>query len=150
MTITTKIKEALKKALKALPPTSNGTVIQAVVGSGQDAFDNYPTIRVIPSGMERVINSEKRYLDYKVNMIISIYLDMGDGTIPDEEVITTLCEIQDNIMDKLDNTDWLPQIEGLLIVENSTSSAIDTIITKNGTALYCDITYPITYRSPLD
>lgn len=139
MTITTKIKEALKKALKALPPTSNGTVIQAVVGSGQDAFDVYPTIRVIPSGMERVINSEKRYLDYKVNMIISIYLDMGDETIPDEEVITTLCEIEDNIMDKLDHTDWLPQIDGLLIVENSTSSAIDTIITKNGTALYLSL-----------
>ena len=41
MSMTIDVKNAMMSALGELPPTSNGTEIQAVVGSGQDAFDKY-------------------------------------------------------------------------------------------------------------
>ena len=148
-TITTKVKENLMKALESLPPTGNGTEVQAVVGSGQDAFDEYPVIRVIPSGIERNIDADSCYRDYKMNYVISIYLDMGDETIPDEEIIATMCEMIDNVVERLDEYDWLPDIQGLDLMGGATTSTIDTISTKNGTSLYCDLIYPVSYRTSI-
>lgn len=148
-TITTKVKEAMMTALGNLPATGNGTEVQAVVGSGQDAFDQYPVIRVIPSGIEREIDSETCYRDYKMNYVISIYLDMGDDVIPDEEIIATMCEIVDNVVECLDTNDWLPDIQGLDLMGGATTSTIDTISTKNGTSLYCDLIYPVSYRTSI-
>lgn len=148
-TLTTQIKEAMMSALENLPATGNGTEIQAVVGSGQDAFENYPVIRVIPSGVERDIDSDNCYRDYKMNYVISVYLDMGDEEIPDEEIIATLCEIVDNIFERLDNTDWLPDVDGLDLMGGASTSTMDTIATKNGTALYCDLIYPVSLRTSI-
>ena len=148
-TITTKVKEALMDALRNLPPTGNGTEVQAVVGSGQDAFDEYPVIRVIPSGIERDIDSDTCYRDYKMNYVISIYLDMGDAEIPDEEIIATMCEMIDLVIERLDEYDWLPQIQGLDLMGGAATSTIDTIKTKNGTSLYCDLVYPVSYRTSI-
>ena len=148
-TMTTQVKEAMMIALQNLPATGNGTEIQAIVGSGQDAFDQYPVIRVIPTGVERNISADTSYRDYQMNFVISIYLDMGDEIIPDEEVIATICEIGDNIIERLDQDDWLPNVAGLALAESVSSSTIDTIQTKNGTVLYCDIIYPVSYRTSI-
>lgn len=148
-TITTKVKEAMMIALESLPATGNGTEVQAVVGSGQDAFDEYPVIRVIPNGVERSIDSDNCYRDYKMNYVISIYLDMGDEVIPDEEIISTMCEMIDNVLERLDTTDWLPQVSGLDLMGGAATSNIDTIKTKNGTSLYCDLIYPVSYRTSI-
>ena len=148
-TITTKVKEAMMIALSSLPPTGNGTEIQNVVGSGQDAFDEYPVIRVIPSGIERNIDASSCYRDYKMNFAISAYLEMGDEEIPDEEIIATMCEIVDNILERLDSYDWLPDVEGLDLMGGASSTTINTIKTKNGTSLYCDIIYPVSYRTSI-
>lgn len=149
MSMTIDVKNSMMSALEELPPTSNGTEIQAVVGSGQDAFDQYPVIRVIPSGVERNVSAETNYRDYQMNFVISIYLDMGDETIPDEEVINTMCEIEDAIIERLDKDDWLPDVRGLCLAESAVTTTLDTIATKNGTALYCDIVYPIGYRTTI-
>lgn len=149
MSLTTDVKQAMMTALATLPPTSNGTEIQAIVGSGQDAFDDYPVIRVIPNGIERTITSDNLYRDYQINFVISVYLDMGDANTPDEEIISTMCEIQDNIMTRLDQDDWLPNVQGLVLAESAVTTTLDTIATKNGTALYCDIVYPIAYRTTI-
>ena len=148
-TITTKVKEAMMITLRTLPPTGNGTEIQNVVGSGQDAFDEYPVIRVIPSGIERNIDSDSCYRDYKMNFVLSVYLEMGDEEIPDEEIIATMCEIIDNIIYRLDTVDWLPNIQGLDLMGGVSSTSINTIKTKNGTSLYCDIIYPVSYRTSI-
>ena len=84
-----------------------------------------------------------------MNFVISIYLDMGDETIPDEEVINTMCEIEDAIIERLDKDDWLPDVRGLCLAESAVTTTLDTIATKNGTALYCDIVYPIGYRTTI-
>lgn len=147
MSITTQVKDAMMTALRELPATSNGTEIQAVVGSGEDAFDEYPVIRVVPSGIERTVSSDTMYRDYQINIVVSVYLDMGDAEFPDEEVIDTMCEIQDEIFDALDDDDWLPDVQGLVLAESASTTTLDTIATKNGTALYCDIVYPIAYRT---
>ena len=149
MSLTTDVKQAMMTALATLPPTSNGTEIQAIVASGQDAFDDYPVIRVIPNGIERTITSDNLYRDYQINFVISVYLDMGDANTPDEEIISTMCEIQDNIMTRLDQDDWLPNVQGLVLAESAVTTTLDTIATKNGTALYCDIVYPIAYRTTI-
>ena len=148
MTISTEIKSAMINALENLPATSNGTEVQNIVSSGDDAFDEYPVIRVVPQGLNRNINSESRYYDYEVNYVISVYLDMGDETIPDADVIDTIQELADEIMERLDTTDWLPTIEGydISLVENAMTATIDTTQSKTGTALYCDIIYPVSYR----
>lgn len=148
-TITTRVKEAIMTALGNLPATGNGTEIQAIVGSGQDAFEEYPVIRVIPSGVERNISADTNYKDYRMNFVISIYLDMGDEVIPDEEIIATMCEIEDEVIARLDEDDWLPDEQGLCLAESVSSSTIDTIQTKNGTVLYCDILYPVSYRTSI-
>lgn len=148
-TLTTQIKEAMMTALANLPATGNGTEIQAIVGSGQDAFEDYPVIRVIPSGIERDIDADTGYRDYKMNYVISVYLDMGDAEIPDEEIIATMCEIIDNVVERLDETDWLPAVDGLDIMGTTTTSTMDTIATKNGTALYCDLIYPVSLRTSI-
>lgn len=148
-TITTKVKEAMMAALANLPATGNGTEIQDIVGSGQDAFDEYPVIRVIPSGLERDIDADNCYRDYKINYVISVYLEMGDETIPDEEIIATMCEIIDNVIERLDTTDWLPEIQGLDLMGGASTTTIDTISTKNGTSLCCDIIYPVSYRTSI-
>lgn len=149
MSMTIDVKEAMMSALEEIPPTSNGTEIQSVVGSGQDAFDQYPVIRVVPSGIERTISADTCYRDYQMNFVISVYLDMGDATVPDEEVINTMCEIEDAIVERLDRDDWLPDVSGLCLAESSLTTTLDTIATKNGTALYCDIVYPIAYRTTI-
>lgn len=149
MSITIDVKEAMMSALEEIPPTSNGTEIQSVVGSGQDAFDQYPVIRVVPSGIERTVSADTCYRDYQMNFVISVYLDMGDATVPDEEVINTMCEIEDAIVERLDRDDWLPDVSGLCLAESSLTTTLDTIATKNGTALYCDIVYPIAYRTTI-
>lgn len=145
-TVAVLVKDAMKVALGGLTATSNGTEIQKVVGSGEDAFDEYPAIRVIPQGINRTITNENRYRDLQMNYVISCYLDMGDEVIPDEEIIDTLTEITDKVIETLDTTDWLPEIDGLVLTENSLTSLIDTTPSKTGTALYCDIFYPVTYR----
>ena len=149
MSSTNDVKNAIMTALAELPPTSNGTEIQAIVGSGEDAFDEYPVIRVIPTGVERNVSAETMYRDYQINVVISIYLDMGDAQFPDEDVISTMCEIEDAIFDRLDKDDWLPNVKGLALAESAVSTTLDTIATKNGTALYCDILYPLTYRTQI-
>lgn len=149
MSITIDVKEAMMSALEEIPPTSNGTEIQSVVGSGQDAFAQYPVIRVVPSGIERTVSADTCYRDYQMNFVISVYLDMGDATVPDEEVINTMCEIEDAIVERLDRDDWLPDVQGLCLAESSLTTTLDTIATKNGTALYCDIVYPIAYRTTI-
>lgn len=149
MSITNDVKNAMMTALAELPPTSNGTEIQAIVGSGQDAFDKYPVIRVVPTGVERNVSAETCYRDYQINVVISIYLDMGDAEFPDEEIINTMCELEDAIFDRLDQDDWLPNVQGLALAESAVSTTLDTIATKNGTALYCDILYPLTYRTQI-
>ena len=148
MTISTEIKYAMAEALENLPATSNGTEIQDIVLAGDDAFDTYPVIRIVPQGMSREVNAERRYYTYTVNYVISVYLEMGDATIPDEEIIDTLQELSDNIMARLDGTDWLPTVSGydIYLVENSMTANIDTTQSKTGTALYCDIIYPVSYR----
>lgn len=147
-TISVEIKNAMATALSNLTPATDGTEIQDVVLSGEDAFDEYPVIRIVPQGFERTINSENRYLDYTINYVISVYLDMGDDTVPDKDIINTLQELADKIMDKLDNSDWLPSFDDydIAIVENATNAVIDTTQTKTGTALYCDIVFPVSYR----
>lgn len=148
MTISTEIKSAMVNALKDLEPTSNGTEIQGIVLSGEDAFDEYPVIRIVPQGFNRSINQGNRYLDYTIEFVISVYLDMGDKQTPDAEIIETIQELGDIIMERLDGDDWLPTIEGysLYLVENATVATIDTTASKTGTALYCDIVYPVSYR----
>lgn len=152
MTFTKELKDALKGALENLPATSDGTEIQQVVGSGEDAFDKYPTIRVVPAGMNRTVNSEDRYIDRTVNFVISTYLDLGEATTPDEDVIDALIEITDNILDRLDTTDWLPagnKGDKYHIEEDAITGVIDTTPSKTGTAVYCDLLFPITYRTVL-
>ena len=149
MSITNDVKNAMMAALGTLGPTSNGTEIQAIVGSGEDAFDEYPVIRVIPTGVERNVSAETMYRDYQINIVISIYLDMGDAQFPDDDVISTICEIEDAIFERLDQDDWLPNVKGLALAESAVSTTLDTIATKNGTALYCDILYPLTYRTQI-
>lgn len=149
MSLTTDVKNAMMTALQTLPATSNGTEIQAIVGSGEDAFDDYPVIRVVPTGVERVVTAETMFRDYQINVVISIYLDMGDAQFPDSEIIDTMCEIEDAIFDRLDQDDWLPDVKGLALAESAATTTLDTIATKNGTALYCDIVYPLTYRTQI-
>ena len=145
-TITTKVKDAIKLRLMNLPATSNGTVVQAIAGSAQDAFEQYPTVRVVPVGIERNVDSATAYEDYTLRFVITLYLDLGDAVVPDEEVIETMCEIMDNIVKRLDNGEWLPDEYGTPIIGTTATSVCDTLQTKNGTVLYCDLEYPITFR----
>lgn len=146
-TISTEVKHAMMTALENLPATSNGTEIQAIVDSGEDAFDEYPVIRIVPVAVMRTVDAEARQLDYEMDFVISIYLELGKTGIPDSETIDTLLEIVDNALAKLDDSDWAPTYEGKqFIVGTAMTSAIDTTESKTGTALYCDITYPVIYR----
>ena len=151
MTISTEVKQALMVALKGVKPASDGTEIMDVVASGQDAFDVYPVIRVVPSGGLRTINSTERFREYEIDFVISIYLEMGNTDIPDAQVISTIQELADNVMDLLDFTDWLPDVDGgtFSVVENATTSVIDTTPSKTGTALYCDNQYPIAFKQAI-
>lgn len=146
------VKSKMMEALANLPATSDGTEVQAVVGSGEDAFEQYPTIRVVPNGIQRIYNSEQRYIDYEIALVISTYLDMGKTEHPDETVINTMLEIVDNIFDRLDEGNWLPegeQNETFSVMEGVLAGVLDTTASKTGTALYCDIVYPIRYRTVL-
>lgn len=146
------VKQKMMAKLEDLPATTDGTEIQAIVGSGEDAFDQYPTIRVVPNGIQRIVNSTDRYVDYEIMLVISTYLDMGKAEHPDQAVIDTMLEIVDNIFDRLDEGDWLPESnksEKYSVMEGVMAGVIDTTPSKTGTALYCDIAYPIRYRTVL-
>jgi len=150
--ITKTVKHAIMTALSSLTPTSDGTVIKDVVGSGEDAFDKYPIIRVLPNGITRDIDSTERHYKYTMNYVISIYLELGnDVTLPDEEVIDTLLELQDKVYKELDEGAWLPDVGtgNLDIVENTSPSIIDTTNSKTGVAVYCDIEYGVTLTKPI-
>lgn len=146
------LKDALKGALVDLPAASDGTEIQHITGSGEDAFDHYPTIRVVPAGITRNYNSDSQYIDYEVDFVISTYFDIGSGIVPSEAVINTLLEFNDIILDRLDGTDWLPEStksSKYSLMENAVSGVIDTTPSKTGTAVFSDIRYPIRYRTVL-
>lgn len=148
--ISVELKQAMMEALEELPPTTNGTEIQAIVDSGEDAFDVYPVIRVVPIGVNRTVDSDLRQRDYEIDLVLSVYLDLGKSTTPDSEVIDTLLEIVDSVICTLDETDWIPDYEGkTVLVGDAVTSAIDTTESKTGTALYCDITYPVIYRESI-
>ena len=143
--ISVRLKKAITEALEGLGATKNGTEIQAIVGSGADSYDEYPVIRVIPSGVMREVNAEERSYTYTVNFMISLYLNLNDADYPDEGVIETMAEFIDKIFDRLDGYDYnvvLPE-NSKMRQESSIISNIDTVETKNGSALYCDIEYPL-------
>lgn len=150
MSRTATVKTALKQLMASLPATTDGTAIQAVVGSGQDAFEKYPTIRVLPAGISLATDEDGRWQDYTMNFIISLYLDMGQAEVPDETVVDTLIEFQDIMFDAI-NTEWLPATAGNshYNIGDTAVSAIDTVASKTGVALYCDIQLPITYREAI-
>ena len=82
-----------------------------------------------------------------MNFIISIYLDMGQATVADETVINTLIEFQDLIYTAI-NSDWTPATTGNAHynIGDTATSQIDIVASKTGSALFCDITLPVTYR----
>lgn len=144
------VKRRMAAALENLPATSDGTEVQAVVQSGEDAFDQYPTIRIVPNGINRIVNSQQRYIDYEIALVVSTYLDLGKESVPDAAVIDTMLEIVDNIFDRLDEADWLPEgekTETFSVMEGVQAGVIDTTPSKTGTALYCDIVYPVRFRT---
>ena len=151
-TITKQTKQHLIEALKSIPPLEDGTEFNTIAEDGKDFFDTYPTIRVIPSGITREVDSELGRIDYKMDFTISVYLELNDTT-PTKDLIDTITDMTDSILYQLDYTEWLPSPPqgkyGFVLVENSTSSTIDTIQTKSGSVLYNDLVYTITYREPL-
>lgn len=145
--ITNKVKDALILALSTMGEAPDGTEIQDVVSSGEDAFEKYPTIRVVPASVNRNITADVRYRDYEMMFVISVYLEMGDTAVPDADIIATMNDLIDMVYYQLDTTDWLPEdITGLSLVNSAVASVIDTTPSKTGTAIYCDIMYPVTYR----
>ena len=112
--ISVRLKKAITEALEGLGATKNGTEIQAIVGSGADSYDEYPVIRVIPSGVMREVNAEERSYTYTVNFMISLYLNLNDADYPDEDVIETMAEFIDKIFDRLDGYDY-----NVVLPENS-------------------------------
>ena len=150
MSRTAEVKSALKTLLESLPATTDGTTVQAVVGSGQDAFEEYPTIRVLPAGISLTTDEGGRWQDYTMNFIVSLYLDMGRAEVPDETVVDTLIEFQDLLFEAI-NSDWLPETTGNshYNIGDTAVSAIDTTTSKTGVALFCDIQLAITYREAI-
>ena len=150
MSKTKEVKTALVTLLGTLPATSDGTTVQAIVGSGQDAFEKYPTVRVLPAGISLATDDGGRYQDYTMNFIVSLYLDMGKAEVPDETVVDTLIEFQDLLFTAL-NSDWLPETTGNshYNIGDTAVSAIDTTTSKTGVALFCDIQLPVTYREAI-
>ena len=150
MSRTKDVKSALVTLLGTLPATSDGTTVQSIVGSGQDAFEQYPTVRVLPAGISLSTDEAGRWQDYTMNFIVSLYLDMGQAEIPDETVVNTLIEFQDLLFTAL-NSDWLPETTGNshYNIGDTAVSAIDTTTSKTGVALFCDIQLPVTYREAI-
>lgn len=127
-----------------LRPTSNGTEVMKITTEGTDDYDEYPVIRVVPSTVGRDVDSEARRYTYTPAYTISIYLDMADATYPTSEIIATLMELVDNVYDVLDGHDYQSLPSGAtLIQQSSILSDINTLQTKTGTAVYCDIQYPV-------
>ena len=151
-TITKQTKQLIIKALKQIPPLEDGTEFNFIAEDGKDFFEQYPAIRVIPSGITREIDSEQGRIDYKMDFTISVYLELNSQT-PTKELIDTITDMTDSILYQLDYTNWLPETQGnrygFVLVENSTSSTIDIIQTKSGSVLYNDMTYTVSYREPL-
>lgn len=136
--------EVLKKELQ---PTSNGTTVMDVVGDGTDDYDAYPIIRVVPATITRDIDPLNRSYNYMPVFTVSIYLEMG-GEFADAEVIGTLLELVDEVYNILDGYDFDVAIPdgAIWAQESSVLSDINTLESKTGTVLYCDIQYPMSIK----
>lgn len=150
-TLSLQIKEAMKTALQNLPATSDGTEIMQVLTSGEDQFEKYPTIRILPQDYQRGIDSDRRRYTYTVTHVISIYLELGNGaTTPDSNIIDTMQELVDLVYEKLDESTWLSEIDsddeyGLSVAQNDSPVGIDVTNAQTGVALFADISYSVAY-----
>jgi len=148
--LTNKIQDELASALINLPATSNGTIVMAVSKEATDTFDQYPVIRIVPATVGREIDAEARRYTYTPTYTVSIYLNLEKEEIT-SEVIATLMELVDLVYNALDNTVMNDSFEHILDLEagvrclagSSIVSEINTVQTKTGTAVYCDIQYPV-------
>ena len=145
--ITNTLKKKIIEALKnGMTPTSNGTTIMGYSTDGTDVFNEYPVIRVIPATIGREVDSLTRRYTYTPTFTISIYLSLADDKYPSGEVIDTLMELVDKVYDVLDETDFGAGVavgDVKILAQSSIISEINTIESKTGTAVFCDIQYPI-------
>lgn len=144
--ITNRIQAEIVATLEdGLTPTTNGTEVMKISTEGTDNYDEYPIIRVIPATVGRDIDSDARRYTYTPAYTISIYLDMADADYPTSEIISTLMELVDKVYDLLDGHDYELELPtgAKLVQQSSILSDINTIQTKTGTAVYCDIQYPV-------
>ena len=148
--LTNKIQDRLASALGDLPATSNGTIVMGVSKEATDTFSQYPVIRIIPATVGREINADERRYTYTPTYTVSIYLNLEKEEIT-SDVIATLMELVDLVYNALDNTVMTDNFESELGLEtgvrclagSSIISEINTVQTKTGTAVYCDIQYPV-------
>lgn len=143
--ITNTLKNKIITALRnGLTPTSNGTTVMGFSTDATDSFDAYPVIRVIPATIGREVDSLARRYTYTPTYTISIYLNMKDDDHPSGEVIDTLMELVDKVYDVLDSYDFESGLTRCkVLAQSSIISEINTVETKTGTAVFCDIQYPI-------
>lgn len=150
-TISVRVKDAMKVALQGLGATSNGTEVLQVLTSGDDQFDKYPTIRILPQDYNRVVNADARTYEYTMTYIVSIYLELDNQQeTPDADVVDTMQELVDKVFDKLDDEAWLENVTlpsgSIFVADGDSPVVIDVTSAKTGVALYADITYAVTYK----
>ena len=151
-TISLQVKEAMKVALETLGATNDGTEVLQVITSGEDQFDEYPTIRILPQDYNRSIDAENREYMYTMSFVVSIYLEIGEeGATPQNEIIDAMQELVDMTFEKLDEGDWLdtvtlPSTGSIFTAQNDSPVVIDVTASQTGIALYADISYGVTYK----